>query len=60
MSARLQAALVKVSQQPDFIRWNEDAGRFVEWRSGEQMRNQVAREFEFWAREIQRAGINMS
>lgn len=59
-SARLQAAVVKVTQQPDFIRWNEEAGRFVEWRSGEQMRSQVAREFEFWAREIHRAGITVS
>jgi tripartite-type tricarboxylate transporter receptor subunit TctC len=57
-SARLQAALVRVSQQSDFIKWNEDAGRFVEWRDGERMRQQVAREFEFWAKEIQRAGIS--
>jgi len=58
VSSRLQAALVKVTQQVDFQKWNDDAGRFVEWRSGEQMRSQVAREFAFWAREIQRAGIS--
>jgi tripartite-type tricarboxylate transporter receptor subunit TctC len=57
VSARLQTALAKVTQQSDFVRWNEEAGRFVEWRDGEQMRSQVSREFAFWAREIQRAGI---
>ncbi len=58
VSARLQAALAKVVQQPDFVRWNEDGGRLVEWRNGEQMRSQVEREFGFWAQEIQRAGIS--
>ncbi len=58
VSSRLQAAVERVTQQPDFQRWNEEAGRFVAWRSGEQMRSQVAREFAFWAREIQRAGIS--
>jgi tripartite-type tricarboxylate transporter receptor subunit TctC len=57
-SARLQAAVARVAQQTDFIKWNEDAGRFVEWRDGERMRQQVAHEFEFWAKEIQRAGIS--
>jgi tripartite-type tricarboxylate transporter receptor subunit TctC len=58
VSLRLQAAVAAVAQQTDFIKWNEDAGRLVEWRDGERMRQQVAREFEFWAREIQRAGIS--
>jgi tripartite-type tricarboxylate transporter receptor subunit TctC len=57
-SERLQAAVARVARQGDFIQWNEDAGRFVEWRDGERMRQQVAREFDFWAREIQRAGIS--
>lgn len=57
-STRLQSALQTVAQQSDFQRWNEEAGRWVAWRSGEQMRAQVAREFAFWAREIQRAGIS--
>jgi tripartite-type tricarboxylate transporter receptor subunit TctC len=58
VSLRLQTAVATVSQQPDFIKWNEDAGRFVEWRDGERMRQQVAREFDFWATEIRRAGIS--
>lgn len=58
VSQRLQAALVKVTQQADFQRWNEDAGRWVAWRSGEQMRSQVAREFAFWTQEVARAGIS--
>ncbi|MEN9630555.1 MAG: hypothetical protein RJA10_3783 [Pseudomonadota bacterium] len=58
VSSRLQAAVLKVTQQLDFQAWNEEAGRTVEWRSGEQMRGQVSREFAFWAREIQRAGIS--
>ena len=53
-------ALSRVARQADCIRWNEDAGRLVEWRDGHQMRRQVAQEFEFWAREIQRAGITTS
>ncbi len=60
VSAKLQGALSRVARQADFIRWNEDAGRLVEWRDGHQMRRQVAQEFEFWAREIQRAGITTS
>jgi tripartite-type tricarboxylate transporter receptor subunit TctC len=59
-SSRLQAALARVVQQGDFIKWNEDAGRLVEWRDGERMRRQVASEFEFWAKEIQRAGISIA
>jgi tripartite-type tricarboxylate transporter receptor subunit TctC len=55
---RLQGAIAKVIQASDFIRWNEDAGRFVQWRNGPHMREQVAKEFEFWAREIRRAGIS--
>jgi len=58
VSQRLQAAIARVAQQPDFIQWNEAAGRFVEWRDGDRMREQVAREYAFWAREIQRAGIS--
>jgi tripartite-type tricarboxylate transporter receptor subunit TctC len=58
VSLRLQTAVATVSQQPDFIKWNEDAGRFVEWRDGERMRQQVARQFDFWATEIRRAGIS--
>lgn len=60
VSTRLQAALAKVVNQPDFVRWNEEGGRLVEWRDGERMRSQVEREFGFWAQEIQRAGITTS
>lgn len=58
VSTRLQAAVARVAQQSDFIQWNEEAGRLVEWRDGGRMRQQVAREFDFWAKEIQRAGIS--
>ncbi len=59
-SARLQAAVSRVTQDAEFARWNEAAGLWVEWRDGERMRAQVSREFAFWAREIQRAGITTS
>lgn len=57
--ARLSESLAEVCAEPDFKRWNENAGRQVEHVGPAAMRAQVQREVALWAREIARANIQV-
>jgi tripartite-type tricarboxylate transporter receptor subunit TctC len=57
--ARLHSSMKRVCTQPDFIKWNEDAGRIVNLTSPAEMSERVRREMAVWADVVAKANIRL-
>jgi tripartite-type tricarboxylate transporter receptor subunit TctC len=57
--SRLHASMKRICDQPDFIQWNEDAGRIVKLTSPSAMTERVRREISIWSEVISKTNIRL-
>jgi tripartite-type tricarboxylate transporter receptor subunit TctC len=56
---RLHDSMKRVCAQPDFVKWNEDAGRIVNLTTPAEMTDRVRREMAVWADVVAKAKIRL-